>query len=177
MERIENALEADPFVKNADAFVDAHSQIHVRVEQRQPVLRVMDASSSNYYLDRDGARVPPSRNYAARVVVATGSLPPYSPDFLLKKKSPLKDLFFLNQSIAGDEFLSSLVQQIHLTEGGDFVLVPLVGDQKIILGGVKNLDNKFWKLKNFYREAMVREGFQKYETINLKFKGQVVCKR
>ena len=167
----------DPFVLNADAFLDAHAQIHVRIEQREPVLRVMDGSGSNYYLDINGAKMPPSRNFAARVMVATGNLPPYSPDFLVKKKSPLKDLFQLNQAIAADDFLNSLIQQIHLTEGGDFVLVPLIGDQKIIVGGIKNLENKFWRLKNFYKEAMVREGFQRYETINLKYRGQVVCKK
>jgi cell division protein FtsQ len=177
MERIENALEADPFVKNADAFVDVHSQIHVRVEQREPILRVMDASGSNYYLDIDGKRIPPSRNYAAHVLVATGNLPPFSPDFLLKKKSPLKDLFELNQVIAKDEFLSKMIQQIHLTEAGDFVLVPTIGDQKIVVGGIKNLDNKFWRLKTFYKEAMTREGFNKYETINLKYRDQVVCRK
>lgn len=177
VERIENALETDPFVKNADAFLDAHAQIRVRIEQREPVLRVMDGSGSNYYLDINGAKMPPSRNFAARVMVATGNLPPYAPDFLTKKKSPLKDLFELNQAIAADDFLNSLIQQIHLTEGGDFVLVPLIGDQKIIVGGIKNLDNKFWRLKNFYKEAMTREGFQRYETINLKYRGQVVCKK
>lgn len=177
MERIEQALEADPFVKNADAFVDVHNQIHVRIEQKQPVLRVMDSNGGNYYLDGAGNRIPPSRNYAARVMVATGNLPPYSPDFLGKKKNPLKDLFQLNEAIAADEFLNAMIQQIHLREDGDFVLVPMIGDQKIIVGGIKNLDNKFWRLKTFYKEAMPREGFQKYETINLKYRNQVVCRK
>jgi cell division protein FtsQ len=33
------------------------------------------------------------------------------------------------------------------------------------------------RLKIFYKEGMPYEGWRKYETINLKYSGQVVCKR
>jgi cell division protein FtsQ len=55
--------------------------------------------------------------------------------------------------------------------------VPLIGDQKIILGNARRLENKFDRLKTFYKKAMPYVGWQQYRSINLKFNGQVVCKR
>ena len=56
-------------------------------------------------------------------------------------------------------------------------MVPIVGDQRIILGNIEDLDDKIFRLKTFYQEAMSRMGWNKYKTINLKFKNQVVCKK
>lgn len=61
---------------------------------------------------------------------------------------------------------------------GEFVLVPLIGDQKIILGSTRHLDDKLNRLKIFYQKAMPATGWREYETINLKYNGQIVfCKR
>jgi cell division protein FtsQ len=177
VERIERVLEDDPFVMDANAYLDQHNEIHVRIQQREPLLRIMDNNGGNYYLDKNGAKMPTSKNYAARVLVATGNIPPHSPDFLDKKRNALKDLYVLTNRILEDEFLANFIQQIHLNSVGDFVLVPLIGDQKIILGSVNKLEAKITKLKTFYREGMPYMGWNKYKSINLKFTGQVVCKR
>jgi cell division protein FtsQ len=66
---------------------------------------------------------------------------------------------------------------VHVNNAGEFILVPLIGDQKIILGNARRLENKFDRLKTFYKKAMPYVGWQQYRSINLKFNGQVVCKR
>jgi len=177
VERMERVLEMDPFVKNADAYIDQNNHLHVNIEQREPLLRVLDIRGGNYYLDATGKKMPPSKNFAARVMVATGNVSPYTPEFLEKKKSNLKDLFQLTQTLLADVFLADFVQQIHVNNAGEFILVPLVGDQKIILGSTRKLDDKLQRLKIFYQQGMPYEGWRKYETINLKYSGQVVCKR
>jgi cell division protein FtsQ len=89
----------------------------------------------------------------------------------------LKDLFNLTKTLLADEFLKAFIQQIHLNNAGDFILVPLIGDQKIVLGSARKLEDKLNRLKIFYQQGMPYEGWTKYETINLKYGGQVVCKR
>ncbi len=177
VERIETALEQDPFVRDCNAYVDAHNQIHVDIEQREPLLRILDNTGGNYYLDKSGAKMPASKNYAAHVLVATGNIPPYTPDFQEKRRNVHKDLFALTNALLADEFLKDFVQQIHVSSTGDYVLVPLIGDQKIILGSAKRLDSKLRRLKIFYREGMPYAGWNRYSSINLKYSGQVVCKR
>jgi cell division protein FtsQ len=151
--------------------------VHIVIEQREPLLRVLDNNGGNYYLDATGKKMPPSKNFAAHVIVATGNVSPYTPEFREKRRSTLKDLFNLTQALLADEFLADFIQQIHVNNAGDFILIPLVGDQKIVFGPARKIEEKLNNLRIFYLQGMPYEGWRKYETINLKYSGQVVCKR
>jgi cell division protein FtsQ len=177
VERMEKVLEDDPFVRDAETYVDQHNILHLDVEQREPLVRVLDNKGGNYYLDPEGNKMPPSRNFAARVLIATGNIAPYAPTFREKKRSTLKDVFDVAHYLAKDDFYRVFFQQIHVEANGNLVLVPLVGDQKIILGDARELDDKFERLKVFYRQGMPYAGWQTYRSINLSFNDQVVCKR
>lgn len=177
VERMEKVLEEDPFVRDAETYVDQHNILHMEVEQREPLLRVLDSKGGNYYLDPEGKKMPPSKNFAARVLVATGNIAAYSPTFREKKRSSLNDVFQVAQILAEDEFFSVFVQQIHVGSDGQIILVPLVGDQKIILGDSKKIEEKLKRLRIFYREGMPYAGWQTYQSINLSFADQVVCKK
>ncbi len=175
--RLERVLEAEPFILNADAFFDAENTIHITVEQRPPVLRIIDHNGLNYYLDEKGMKMPLSPHFTARVLVATGNIPPHVPDFLERPRHMLKDVFLLAQRLRQDELFHPLIEQVYVNPQGDMVLVPKVGDQKIILGDGSHLEEKLQNLRVFYQEAVPYEGWRKYRTINLKYRGQVVAKR
>jgi cell division protein FtsQ len=60
------------------------------------------------------------------------------------------------------------------------VLVPLVGDQKIVFGtanSAEEVKEKFERLKIFYKEAIPYEGWAKYNEISVKYDGQIVCRK
>ncbi len=175
--RVERVLENDPFVLNADVFLDAKSQLHIEIEQREPILRIIDKNGLNYYLDENGMKMPLSKHFTARVLVATGNIPPFDVQFLQKKKHTLKDIFELTKTILADDFLEPLVEQVYVNNSNEYELSPIIGDQKILLGNMDNLDDKIFYLKTFYKEAIPYKGWQKYKIINLKFKGQVVAGR
>ncbi len=174
---LEKALEEDPFILNADVYLDARSRVNVHIVQREPVLRVIDANGLSYYLDKDGIKMPLSRHFAARVLVATGNIPPHDPDFLERKRHRLKDLFLLAEKISADDFYRPMIEQIYVSNTSEFTLIPKVGNQKILFGSFANADEKLENLRIFYQEGMPYEGWQKYRTINVKYKGQVVCER
>jgi cell division protein FtsQ len=136
----------------------------------------MDEAGENYYLDQEGNRIPASRNYTARVMVATGPINSYSLDFKSLEHHNLKEALLLACRIMEDDFLEGIVQQLHVLPGGEWMLVPLLGRQKVILGSVDDLKNKFERLKIFYQEAMPYTGWNTYSTLNVKYNGQVVCK-
>lgn len=178
MERVERVLEEDPFILNADAYVDAQSVIHIALTQREPILRIIDKNGLNYYLDRSGTKMPLSTHFTARVLVATGNIPPFVPDFQERKKHhTLKDIFALANEILADEFMRPLVEQIYISGNKEYTLIPKLGHQKVILGEYENITDKFDRLKIFYQKGIPYEGWQKYQTINLTFDGQVVCKK
>jgi cell division protein FtsQ len=69
---------------------------------------------------------------------------------------------------------------VYLENNGEFVLIPLVGEQKIIFGSAhsnQQVEDKFKRLKIFYEEGMPYEGWKKYSEINVKYDGQIVCRR
>lgn len=174
--RIERVLQDDPFILDADAYVDARNKIKIKLTQREPILRIIDKNGLNYYLDEGGRKLPTSNHYTARVLVATGNIPPHVPDFLEREKHLLKDLFLLTKKVLNDPFYKVQVEQIYLSNGGEFTLVPKVGKHNILLGNFENVDDKLKRLKQFYANVIPYQGWQKYKTINLKFKKQVVCK-
>ena len=177
VERMERVLEEDPFVEDAETYVGQSNTLHVRIKQREPILRILDNTGGNYYLDKTGAKIPCSSIYTARVLVATGNIAPYTLDFQKRKKNSLKELFKLTNVLLEDEELSAFIQQVHINNAGEFILIPLVGDQKIVLGSTRNLEDKLKRLKIFYTEGMPYAGWRTYRTVNLKFSGQVVCSK
>ena len=177
VDRLERTLEEDPFILNADAYVGANTRVKVKIEQREPILRVMDNNKLNYYLDRNGVKMPPSPHFTAKVLVVTGNLPPHEPGFLERKRNSLKDAFRLTEMILADEFLKAMIEQLHVTNRGEITLVPMVGNQKIIFGKFEQAADKLRYLKTFYEEVAPRENWRKYSEIDLQYKGQIVCKR
>jgi cell division protein FtsQ len=177
VKRIERVVEADPFVENAETFIDVNNNLHITITQREPICRIIDNNGLNYYMDKSGVRMPLSKYYSVRVPIVTGAVPPHIPDFLDKKKYGLKDVYTLVTKLKADEFYNTFVQQIYMDAGGEFTLIPVLGDQKIRLGTLGNLDEKLERLHIFYNEAMPYEGWKKYKSISVKYKGQIVCKK
>lgn len=177
VERLERVLENDPFILNADVYVDAGNRVNIEIEQREPILRIIDNNQLNYYLDGAGKKMPLSNHFAARVLVATGNIPPFVPDFLKRDKHVLKDLYHMTRIIQQDEFMNALVEQIYVSNRGEYSIVPKIGKHNIILGSFNHLEEKIERLKIFYQEAMPYEGWRKYKTVDLRYEGQVVCKK
>lgn len=178
MERLERILEEDPFVLDAETYIDAKDQLSIRVVQREPVVRVIDNNGLNYYMDDTGVKMKTSQHASPHILVLTGNIPPHTTDFLEpKKEHMLKDLFYLARLIREDSFLKPMIEQIHVSNRNEVTLVPKIGNQKILFGRLRDGEDKLRRLKIFYREAAPYEGWRKYRSIDLRYNGQVVGKR
>ncbi|MDV7400600.1 hypothetical protein RZS08_54800, partial [Arthrospira platensis SPKY1] len=69
-----------------------------------------------------------------------------------------------------------LIEQIYVSNG-KILLAPKVGNYKIVLGTVDDLDEKFRRLRIFYDEVVPYQGWRRYKTVNLSYKGQIVCEK
>ncbi|MFK7932393.1 MAG: cell division protein FtsQ/DivIB [Saprospiraceae bacterium] len=177
VERVERVLEADPFIEDAEVYINANNQIHIYAEQREPILRIIDKNNLNYYLDIEGKKMPLSTNFTARVIVATGNIPPHDPNFLKRKKHTLKDVFDLTNLLLANDFYNALIEQIHVSNNGEVTLIPKVGRQKIQLGKFNDLEEKLWRLQVFYEEGMNQVGWSKYKTLDVRYAGQVIGRK
>ena len=189
VQQIEEHIRSMSEVKEVKVFTRIGENWVIDIVMRKPIARIFNLNNETYYLDEDGYKMQISDLHTARVVVVSGNIP----DRLnkenvgeiinndsLKSIRKLDDVYRISNYVCKDPFLQSLVGQIHLKKNGDFVLIPLVGGQKIIFGSAQTDDevkSKFEKLAIFYEEAIPYEGWNKYDEISLKYGNQIVCKR
>ena len=185
---LEKALNSHPAIENADISIDVNGDVNMNVTQRTPLVRVMNMDGESYYIDDKSKLMPLSEKYTARVIVATGFImEPYasrsqfsvnniSKNELFSKVSVLDDIYNIATYIAKDSVLASLIQQINVTTDKELELYPSIGNHKIVFGEAIDFEVKFEKLKLFYTEGLNKtDGWNKYSTINIKYKNQVVC--
>jgi cell division protein FtsQ len=172
---IEEDVQLNEFVRQAEIYIDARNRLTIHIIQREPVLRIQDENGMSFYLDSEGFRMPISRHYAARVKVATGELPHFKGKHLMEASPVYKSLFLASQVIAKDPFYEALIEQIYVDKKGEFHLSPKVGNQRIRLGTVENIETKLDKLRTFLKEGLAHEGWQACEIIDLRFSEQIVC--
>ena len=185
---IEKALNSHADIANADVYMTIDGELKVEVKQRKPVVRVINMDGDSYYIDDKGKLMPLSDKYTAKVLIANGtiqepfairykySMDDIGKDSLLNATSMLGQIYAMANYINADEFWKSQIQQIYINTDKDMEIVPVVGDQKIIFGDTTSMDEKFKKLLTFYQQGLNTTGWwNKYSTINLKFKNQIVC--
>lgn len=176
-------------VEEVQVFKQMAGHWTIRLKIRQPFARVFNAKGESYYIDSKGSTMNVSPNFTARVLIISGNIPDRCDSITvadlanndsLSRVRQLDDMYRLAKYINRDEFLNAQISQIQRNQFGDYIMIPLVGDQEIIFGTAKNeasVKQRLEKLKIFYKQGLPYEGWEKYETINLKYKNQIVCKR
>lgn len=171
---LESEIEKHAAILKAEAYkmVEKDSTayrgvLRVKIKHREPIVRIMQRSSS-YYLDENGYKFPVSNSYPARVLVATGDI---SNDYATEQLLPCV------RYITNDAFWKAQIKQVHVQKDGNLILTPLVGEHLIELGTPENFEAKLRNLKTFYKKVLVHNNWNKYKTISLKYKDQIVAKR
>lgn len=159
---LESALNANVMIKRAQVYINVDGTLTAEVEQKKPIARV--STNASYYIDDEGAYMPLSTNYSARVPLVTGFV----------TKNELNNVFVVAQKVQSDEFLKSHVTEIHQDENGGIDLKFRLNDFKIQLGSLDRLDKKINNLKAFYQKAMKDGTLSNYSAVNLRFDKQVI---
>ena len=178
LKELEEYIISQPLVKRADIYLDAKSLLHADIYQRSPLMRIVDINGNQFYLDEEGYKIPVSSKYSCRVLVATGPLARVDGRKLAaEEKLFYSGLINIAKAVSKDSFVRSLIEQIDMDENGEFTMIPKVGNEKIFLGSSEMIEDKLERLKLFYKENMGRQGWNVYQLVNLKFKGQVIGKK
>lgn len=173
--KLERVMENNPYVENAELFVDVNGIIQVNIRQRTPILRVINNQGVGYYLDEHASKMPLSSKFTARVPVATGNILAGAENSNNHDSVTLQKLYSLAAFINRDTFLTSLIEQIVVNNQREFELIPSLGNHTILLGDIDELNEKFSKLKIFYRDGLNHVGWNNYSQVNLKYRNEVYC--
>jgi len=186
---VENAIGKQPYVAKVHVYENNAGTIFIEIRQREPMLRIINRKFENFYLDESGVLLPVNSGFSARVLIANGYIndsyiksPKYKVNVLAMSDSIyydslLTNLYKLTMYITHDTFLKAQIDQIYVNEDGEFELIPRVGNHLILLGTADDLDAKFRKLLAFYKFGLNKIGWNKYNTINIKYKNQVLCSK
>ncbi len=172
LSEIEKRIEKNEYVNKAEVFSTLDGKVVVKVVQKYPIYRVFNNKGVSYYVAEDGEKISKSTTFTPRLFVVTGDVSNNrsisSQDLHNQIKSVLK-------YIEKDSFWKAMFGQLDVKANGDLVLYPKIEGQQVLIGDTSNLKQKFTYLKIFYTKALKQVDWTRYSTINLKYKGQIVC--
>jgi len=161
---LEKNVLSHPMVENAAIFLTVDGLLKAKVKQRTPIARVL-SNTKSYYIDKQAKIMPLSPNHSARVLLVYGAI----------DEADINEIHLLVTTILNDEFLKKQLISIQKMPNNEFILMPRIGNQKIILGNTDDLNQKLKNLKSFFNKTMVDNTIDNYIAINLKYNNQVVC--
>jgi cell division protein FtsQ len=177
LKELETRIERHQFVNDVQAFVDLEGNLSVEVKQNRPLARVLNPDGADYYIGTEGDILPESSHYTARVTLIQLSDMNWLPEFNIKDAKDGEAILDLLTFIANDKFWNAQIAGIHIEKDLDLNLHPQVTKQIVEFGKAENIENKFKRLNAFYKKILPYRGWNTYDTVNLKFKEQIVCKK
>jgi len=177
LDEMEAALERNPFVEKADISMDLSGKLMIKVLQRNPSLRIVNQQGQSYYVAKNGFKMPLNSEFAPRVLIANGNIAETLVDTAYARSRILKDLLAIAAFCNADKFWHSQIEQLYVDNFMDIILIPKVGNHSIVFGSGEDLELKFGQLKTFYLKGLNNIGWDKYKSINLKYKGQIVAEK
>lgn len=164
LSKMEARVNAHPIVKRADVYVTMNGALGVSITQRKPIARC--GGTSPFYIDEDGEVMPLSENHSAHVPLVSGA-----------SVNDIDEVYKLVKYIKEDSFLKKHIIGINRQPNGEYLLRPRKIDYVISLGDVSELEKRFGNYKAFYQKALNDKSLDTYQTVELKYEGQVVCEK
>ena len=161
---LESLVNSNGFIKNSEAYVSIEGDLVIKVQQRNPIGRII-SEDVTFYIDDESKIMTTSKIHSSRVPVIFN----YSESFSHDKIYQMCDL------IDSDEFLKKNVTRINFLKNNHIQLNFRNYDFDLVIGEYKNMNKKIKNFKTFYHSAVENEGLDKYSKINLQFENQVVC--
>ncbi len=163
LEEIENFIENHHAIRQCEVYDTKSGVIHIEVKQHEPILRIF-TDRETFYLDKNGLKIPVSKNFATNTLVANGSIP-----------SDFDELLSVGRLINENSFWKAQIEQIYIRKNNEYILIPRVGDHWILLGLPNEADKKLRNLKALYVNGLLPQEWNRYKLINLKYENQVIC--
>lgn len=172
---MEKNIEQNRFVENAEVYKDHKGNILIDVIQYKPIARIVQQDGPHAYIGDKGNILPVSEKFTARVVIVDGENANRMLGVDYRKTEEAIAFVELIKKMNEDPFLKAQISQITFKKNGDIEMRPQVGDEVIIFGTSEDMELKFKKIKIFYKDIVQLKGYNKYKTVNLKYKEQIIC--
>lgn len=168
LNELQDRLRALDKIENAEVVRLSDDCLRVRVWPMKPVARIWPSHGRSYYVNRDGKRILASAKYHVDVPQVVGDFDSIRPETSIL---PLLD------DLAQDPEMEQMVSMIDASDSINVMLVPAVRGHLVNLGRPADVRVKLSRLKTFYKKVMPVKGWEFYDTLSLKWNGQIVATR
>ena len=180
LDNIELLLNRRSAIKESQASLTRDGIMRIEITQRRPILRI-ETSGGGFYIDEFEYIFPLVESFTSYVPIVTGHIPleldsEYRGEAGQEEMPWITKISEFGKFLNENPFWSAMIEQIYVEKNGDIILSPKVGKLKIIFGAPENIEIKFRKLLAFYKNIAPEKGWERYNEVNLKYRGQIVCK-
>ena len=179
--KIESLILSHSAVKTCEAWLTDDGTLHIELTQRQPAVR-FDTGSNGYYADAEGFIFPLQSRGTADVPVVDGKIPlQVTRGFKGVPADPAQRLWLgkileLARVAALPEW-KERIGKITVGDDGNLVIKPVQGKETFLLGPPDRIEEKFSLMDKYYSAIVSAKGPEYYTTVDVRYRGQLVCKK
>jgi cell division protein FtsQ len=189
---LEKKIKTYPYISNADV-MNNRGNLLIKARQERIIAKIFNNKDEQFYLAESEKLVPKSRNSAGRTIIVNGNIDKrYSNNCLVCQKDTVSKnnsktlciVWKIVRFIENDPFWKVQISQIYVNNKQEIELIPAIGDHIILFGNVASANNideaikqRFKNLKNIYIEGFKIRGWDKYNSVNLKFGTEIPCEK
>jgi cell division protein FtsQ len=180
--KVEKILDNKSAILKTEAYTTPDGMLNVKVYQREPVVR-FQKGGNGFYADEKGFLFPLQSNYTSQVPIIDGAVPltfesGYKGEPVTEKeKEWLSGIIELAAHMKATKTWAENISQISVRANGDLVMVPRQGKEVFIFGPADDFEEKFSKMEKYYTSILPEKGEGFYSTVNVKYKGQIICRK
>jgi len=173
LRKVEQGLKQHPWIRGAQLYFDNKDILHVGITEKTPVPRLFMLDGQSMYLDEIGQLMPLAQHRTVKVPVFTGISGGTG-------KGSKDSLFYLRigemaKKIVADSFWSAQAAQFDYLPDSSWEMIPVIGNHVIRLKDGRDFQVQLNKLMLFYKQVLVKTGFDRYRVIDLRFNNQIVA--
>lgn len=182
LSRIEDIVDGRSAVNKSQAYVTKDGKLHVDVTQRKPVVR-FQKKDGGFYADAEGFIFPLQRSFSSHVHIVDGNIPLAANSGYKgaiddpKEMKWFQDIMQVIGYIEDSRTWKHKIVQISVNEDRDLILVPREGNEVFLFGQPEDIAEKFGKMGKYYTHIIPEKGQDHYKTVDLRYKGQIVCRK
>ena len=139
--------------------------------------------NNGYYADEKGFLFPLQRNYTSMVPIIDGALPlnvergyKGEPKTDMEKQW-LSEVIQLVNFMQDSRIWAENICQITVKDNGDLLMIPRQGKERFIFGLPSGFESKLDRMGRYYTTILPEKGAGYYSTVNVKYNGQIVCRK
>lgn len=187
LKAIETALSGRSAILDVEAYTTVYLQddnprgtLHIELSQREPIVLFMGKGMrSGFFADSQGVLFPQKKDKVQCLLTVGGEFPLELADYQgasPSAKSWVRDVVAMARYMDGDEFLRSAFSVVTSDRSGNLFLRPREGREKFLFGGPDLAEEKFERIKTYYRYILPAREKDTYATVDVRFEGQIVCR-